>query len=469
MKQRKQLHQPKRKTLAEKFRQEDGAGLVLTLMVLMVLAVLGFAIGAVTIGSHKLSVVNQDSNSAYYIAEAGANMAYEELENEVWFAHENHNAAAGHYFSYLSDKLDVLDGTVYTDFDPQFGDNPKATISIEREPETELTQKYTIVSTGEIAGRTRTVKMPVRVQWQKRGGGLPRMPEDAVMIAKGYLYLDHGVNISGDVYLDGTVDIKLDFVHIDADGVSHVDDSGMIKGEINLTPYIAIFDAFPNNPDASAYEKNYTSNIFSAHTRLSSLNVIDKLIFDTDGKDINLIVDNLTINRDIEIIGGGTVNIYVNNYLSFAAHDLNINWGGAADKLNIFYAGSTPVRVKNNFNFKCTLFLNNSGITFDKDLSMDGIIISRKDVEFKKEGATVVASIFAPEASVKFRKDSSYSGTIVSKIIESNRQSKFYYALNPYLTTYPYGPEPGGIGTGGSGFGTFTIDQLISAQPALEP
>lgn len=65
------------------FKKEDGAGLVLALMVLMVLAVLGVAVAGVTIGSHKLGDISRDSNSAYYIAEAGANLAYDEIESGV--------------------------------------------------------------------------------------------------------------------------------------------------------------------------------------------------------------------------------------------------------------------------------------------------------------------------------------------------------------------------------------------------
>ena len=79
--------------LTKTLRNEDGAGLVLALMVLMVFAVLGVAVGAVTIGSHKLGDISRDNNSAYYIAEAGANLAYKEIEIGVMDAYNNRGGA----------------------------------------------------------------------------------------------------------------------------------------------------------------------------------------------------------------------------------------------------------------------------------------------------------------------------------------------------------------------------------------
>ena len=67
---------------------EQGSGLVLALMVLLVLSVLGSALGMVTINSHRLADHTQDTNSAYYIAEAGANMAYEEFKAGILSAYD---------------------------------------------------------------------------------------------------------------------------------------------------------------------------------------------------------------------------------------------------------------------------------------------------------------------------------------------------------------------------------------------
>lgn len=471
MKQAKQVGKAQRKEI---LKEDNGAALVIALMVLMVLAVMGIAVGSVTIGSHRLSDNNRDITSAYYIAEAGANMAYKELEREVWFAHENHNSESSNYFSYLSLIVQDLDGTVYTDFDAQFGENPRATISIETEVDSSVSYYYTIVSHAEIGENSRTVRMPVRVQWQKRGGGLPRLPDDAVMVVKNNLDIGNNVDIHGDVYLDEDVEkvkVGSNFKHYDSDGNLHKNDGGFIKTDLDFSLYEAILDSFPNNPETSTYSKSISGNTITENTHLSSLNVSSDLTFDTrtgsGSKEINLVVDDLDVRKDIRILGNGTVNIYVNKSLSFD-NKVEINKGGAADKFNIFYAGTSTVEVKNNIDYDGTLFLNAAGIDFKNNVDMNGIVIAKGNVNFSNT-ADIVASIFAPESEVVISNNVNYTGTIVANTLNSKNNGNFTYALNQYLETYPYGPEPGSGSPGGSGEGTYTLDQLISAQPALEP
>ena len=94
-----------REKLTKIFKKEDGAGLVLALMVLMVLTVLGLTVAGVTIGSHKLGDTSRDSNSAYYIAEAGANLAYEEIKNSVMPAYVSSNNNEVIYFSWHASSI----------------------------------------------------------------------------------------------------------------------------------------------------------------------------------------------------------------------------------------------------------------------------------------------------------------------------------------------------------------------------
>ena len=80
---------------------EKGSGLVLTLMVLLVLSVLGVSIGALTLGSYRLSDANRDDTSAYYVAEAGAVAAYESIQSQVLGAYES-NATEGSFYDHVS-------------------------------------------------------------------------------------------------------------------------------------------------------------------------------------------------------------------------------------------------------------------------------------------------------------------------------------------------------------------------------
>ena len=153
---------------------EKGSGLVLTLMVLLVLSVLGVSIGTLTIGSYRLSDANRDDTSAYYVAEAGAVAAYEEIQSEVLSAYEN-NATEGSFYNNVSTIVTSQNGQSSVDFGEQFGTEPTATIRTEKtsgaDPEI-----YTIYSTGNVDGKERTVTKQVTVEWVEKntgGGGLP--------------------------------------------------------------------------------------------------------------------------------------------------------------------------------------------------------------------------------------------------------------------------------------------------------
>ncbi|MFZ2585199.1 MAG: pilus assembly PilX N-terminal domain-containing protein, partial [Enterococcus aquimarinus] len=67
---------------------EEGSALVLTLMIFLVLTVLATSISFLTVGSFRLSDINRDGTSAFYIAEAGAKRAYEKASQEVMKTYE---------------------------------------------------------------------------------------------------------------------------------------------------------------------------------------------------------------------------------------------------------------------------------------------------------------------------------------------------------------------------------------------
>lgn len=198
MKQR--FTQGRSQVLKHKINNEEGSGLVLTLMVLLVLSVLGVSVATVTMGSNRLGHATQDSNSAYYIAEAGANMAYEEIRQKVVNAYANNNESG------VQAAIDSLPDK-YDNFEVQSGHQPEAFISIS-ESETEGNKNtYTITSIGEIGPSSRTVTKEFVVTWQdsSAGGGIgdSNFPPGAAIIAKSKIDFRSGT-ITGDIYLDSS-------------------------------------------------------------------------------------------------------------------------------------------------------------------------------------------------------------------------------------------------------------------------
>ncbi|NLC88660.1 MAG: hypothetical protein GX681_01135 [Clostridiaceae bacterium] len=471
------------------FKKEDGAGLVLALMVLMVLAVLGVAVAGVTIGSYKLGHISRDSNSAYYIAEAGANLAYADIKNGVMGAYENSANSELNYFTKITERVRAVNGREYQEFSDQFGDKPTATIKIEPEPANDV-KEYTIVSTGEINGTSRTVRKPFTVNWVKKKIGLPELPEECAMyIGKSIVPIT--VKVQGDIithpyYTRPEKSVLSHFIKHYKAGSTTVKNT--IRYEtLNMQPYYDLKDAFPDLP--SNYEKydeeeNFKSSenhVISANSvndilRIGTLTVSpsNPLTIDTgtEKATINLVVKNLYVHSDINIIGNGTVNLFVTNYMEFISTSRGLTVGGSgieADQFNILYSGpnSAYIGKLDIFNdkiidFKGTIFSSseNANLLFYNNVKLEGIIITFGSSLTMFDYVAVTASIYAPRTTVNAWAYSQLKGTLVANNVTFFGNNEVQYYLNDYLKTYPYG-----TGTGE----TPDLGELISSQAAVEP
>ncbi|MDN6194591.1 MAG: pilus assembly PilX N-terminal domain-containing protein [Alkalibacterium sp.] len=192
------------KHLRSYIKNEEGSGLILALMTLLVLSVLGASLGAVTIGSFKLGDNTRDDSSAYYIAEAGANMAYEEMKAGVMAVYDK-NLPENSFFNGedgVKGVRESINGEGYT-FEEQSGEVPTATITV-KEVSNANPREYVITSVGEVDGKTRTVKKPVEVSWIKQETGqIINFPQNAAILSKeGIEVKNEGATIIGDIHLD---------------------------------------------------------------------------------------------------------------------------------------------------------------------------------------------------------------------------------------------------------------------------
>ena len=231
---------------------EKGSGLVLTLMVLLVLSVLGVAIGTLTLGSYRLSDANRDDTSAYYVAEAGAVAAYEKVQSGVLSAYEN-NATEGSFYDHVSTIVNAQNGQSSVDFGAQFGSKPTAKIATAQKD----SKTYTITSTGEVDGKERTVTKQFTVTWIEKntgGSGLPILPDKGALLTKTSINIKAGVAIEGDIYSDGNIDIP----------------NGNIKGNIYTDGEFSMSggtlngDIYTNQTEKGSIQINGWTNINSA-------------------------------------------------------------------------------------------------------------------------------------------------------------------------------------------------------------
>ena len=210
-------------------REENGSGLVLTLMVLLVFSVLGISIGTLTLGSYRLGAANRDATSAYYVAEAGAVAAYEEIQSQVLGVY-NGNATEAAFYESISGMVSALPKLSSVDFEPQFGSKPTATITTAREGD----KKYTITSTGEVDGKKRTVTKEFTVNWiEKNTGGGGGFSEEQVLLTSGPTDIS-GKKIEGDIYSGGNVVVSGGQVEDDIyTNGSFTISNGTVEGQVN--------------------------------------------------------------------------------------------------------------------------------------------------------------------------------------------------------------------------------------------
>ncbi|MGB4922020.1 MAG: pilus assembly PilX N-terminal domain-containing protein, partial [Enterococcus aquimarinus] len=181
---------------------EEGSALVLTLMIFLVLTVLATSISFLTVGSFRLSDINRDGTSAFYIAEAGAKKAYEEASQEVMKTYEaTTTTTSSDFYAALDAALDALFLNKELTFDKQFGDDAKANVTFTATDSNP--RKYTLTSTGSVGGKTRTVQKQFDVSWVDKGGsgGLPALPsEKTVLMTQGETTFRGSAKLEGDIH-----------------------------------------------------------------------------------------------------------------------------------------------------------------------------------------------------------------------------------------------------------------------------
>lgn len=451
-----------------KFKNEDGSGLILALMTLMVLSVLGAALGAITIGGYRLSSVNRDTTSAYYIAEAGVNQAYEEMSSLVNSAYESSTTEEG-FFSVI-ESSEYKDGKAITGFGNQFGDSPEAQVKLMKLDVQGKTRSYSLVSDGNVDNRNRIVEKPFDVTWVDKGsGGLPTLPDKASLIVKDEIDFSNG-SIFGDIYFkstnsgsfklsnSGTVTGNRSNIYLPAlDTNVFTSSSGEsvtngFKGRSNIDnktkSWIDYVDAindikFPSKDSFSPLTDKKVFNGSNSHDvqKNNSLFVnnwivpnydlklerdifIDKLVVDS-GYTLNLIADNNSNNifvnelimpqGFINIIGSGEVNIFVSNKVSFGGGS-QINRNGSYSQLNFYYFGKSRFSLEGSQSINGSLFNDTAEINLGASGNVTGSIFSRatsSDINISG-GSNNNILLYAPNSKVNFP-NGKISGVVLAK------------------------------------------------------
>lgn len=402
---------------------EEGSGLILALMTLMVLAVLGASLGAITIGSHRLGAVNRDDTSAYYIAEAGANQAYEEIENEIRHIYNNSSHSDASSFFRAVENNEIINKYMNEDtlmgFEAQNGKQPQSLVTLFSEKtEDKKIKTYTIYSQGTIENINREVIKEFDVRFIQPEESKPNLniPENAALIAKNSIELKQSKGISGDIHTDATRppglkatnDFTLDgysvFFNPKVEGnINRVTQGGGAQRfankkirdfEIPWNEYESIVKNFPdvniNDFDnlVPEYVNDYNNNPYNVHknnsvilseeflngytlslerdTRINRIVIPSSRVLNiqTNGKDITIYTEELHFKNStavLNILGEGKVTFIVTNNFAVDS-DSRLNVTGNTNQLNIHYTGPNNIVFEGEQRINANLFFYNSNL-----------------------------------------------------------------------------------------------------------
>ena len=485
---------------------EEGSALVLTLMIFLVLTVLATSISFLTVGSFRLSDINRDGTSAFYIAEAGAKRAYEEAKQEVMKTYEaTTTTTSSNFYAALGNALYLNKERPFS-FDKQFGDDATAKV-IFTEIADSNPRKYTLTSTGSVGGKTRIVQKQFDVSWVDKGGsgGLPTLPANAALMTQGKidLSLSAGKPFIGDIYTNSPAPGDKVNIHNSTSDFSTELFYPSAKTEKELltnpnfaTPIVFRPVATPiewktytnlvNNikiPKISSntkkladvllidYNAVHTLKIDSQEVYISSLSSRDNstLILEPKYDNTVLFLDSWeNVGNKVEIKGEKKVIIVVKNKLTMRNtikinfEDNIINSADLVNKLTLIYSGTTKVDFE-DLRIYGNIFIEEAKLTVDRGSSINGVLLYKgnTEIDIKNGGGISNMLLIAPFAKV------SLAGLKINGTVIANE----FRMHNGAQLTYP-DPKPAPPSFPGISGGTTTpptLENLITQSgPILE-
>lgn len=481
--------------MIKKFDNENGSALVIVMMVFVVVSTLGGALGMVTINSHNLAEHTQDSNSAYYIAEAGANMAYEEFKLEVLNAYNTSDSKVA-FESELENVRGNIDGREYKGdiFQTTKGSQPSAKIEMVSPIEIENGFVHTIRSTGKVDGKARTVEKDVKVTWIDKGSG-DSNPSDsfplnlsAALTYKQTLWLNNGsdLTITGDIVrpLNTPKFIHNNLNHKSGEHKEFLEDNyrwdeqkDLIYNWIN--PLVSTRLENINITSSINHEKSYRDN--SDHQ--------GNIIHNTGGIIFEM---NKTVNGDVKT-NQGNIHFHKDGTVlgDIITKSGDIIIGGHADIDGDVIAKDGNIHFKKHANVTGDVIATNGEIIFEKGAEVYGSVIKLGDGKNLKFGdsKTIVkgnvisnggemqfennVEIFGatlnPSSKIMLKNNVQFFGPVIVNELPFGNQTEITHTEN-YKKHFPFNMNTGNAGgtPGDSEATPGDISDIISSNPATE-
>jgi competence protein ComGC len=179
-------------------KEQKGFALVITLLGLLVMSILGVTIIGVTTSNYNLTKIDSRSQSTYYIAEAGANYIIDKINKEVQENVSQFETSA-EFFQYIEDQF-TNDTVILDSFEENYGEQPKAFITISQIGTDEDLRDYKIESVGRLGNNSRKVSAVISLNWSsgREVGNI----DDVFLYSPGLSYNGNEINGDGTVIIE---------------------------------------------------------------------------------------------------------------------------------------------------------------------------------------------------------------------------------------------------------------------------
>lgn len=456
--------------LKKTLRNENGAALVIVLLIATIAMIIGLSSAQMALSNTKFNAKERQYQAVYYIAESGITYAKNEIQHIVSRYQDVKDKTT--YFQSIESEVMTLNGKDYKDFEPSFGEKPKAKIDmvLVDENDDDNMREYKVISTGYIGEHTyRKVEQTVRIFWNDQSKQI-HLPQSMTVFANGTIDLSGGASIKGDagtnlsgsksIILDGGASISGDIYVGENGGSSSID----VPDWYNLTNKIIPLQEtvilnrpeFPSYPtydlaeDTKIQDGNYVikngnlsieqywaDNYTLQLDRDMAFNSISlssnyTLYIDVGNSDRSIVVNDLDIkNGHIVLKGTGKLTIYIRDEFNMGAGS-TINDSKSVDKLQVYYKGAS-LKLDGAQKIFGTLFAENTDIIMSGGSGFIGTIITLGD-NFKISGgnSTISQLIYAPYADVEMSGGGTIIGTIFCKTFKATGGATVIHGKNEF-------------------------------------
>ena len=478
---------------------EKGMALVVVLLVLTVISIVGLSLMGFAVNNMKMSSGESNYQSSYYIAESGANLKMNDINNNM-LTYYNQALDGSTFFSNAERYMSLGTDSTYSDFDSSFSQQPSAKVRIEKvnnsNSNSATSRDYNIISVGTINNRSITVVKPFHLTWKTKSSGGSNninVPADTAVFVDTTISLDNGATISGAIGTNSSLSGKISlngnasiignsniYVGPNADTSTMISkpsyiivNNPIVKMSAVKTFSLPVFPTIPSYPlqsDLNIKNGNYTLTM-NQDMSFSNISLDNNytLTVDVGSNNRSIVVGNLNmINGSIKINGTGKLTIYVTGNVAMGSGSV-LNTGKDVSKLIMYLKrSSVPTNPKSlsltgSQQIYGSLFAEDANISVDNSGVLNGYFLTGgTNVSFSGNANAGSNNnlFYAPNAAFNITGSAYLAGSIVAKSLTAvGGNSITFQTVN--LNNVPF------ISNSGSG-GTTGINDILATDPVRE-